>query len=499
MVVALAAFLMRPAPADSRPQFGGSNFQVNSYTTDAQWYPAVAGDSNGNFVVVWASRFQDPDPGSIADVYGQRYDSSGARLGPEFRVNTYTTEGQFRPVVTAAPDGTVVSAWVSHSQDGSASGVFARLFDSDGNVVGDEFQVNEFADDAQEFPEVATNAEGSFMAVWHSRKPVITGSVEVFARVFDSTGLPLGPEFQINDYTTRSQLYPKVCAGESDDFVVVWQSGATLDSSTEQDGSGAGVFGRKFDSAGLPLGPEFQVAQYATNSQVNPAVACAPGGDFVVSWSGYGPSGSGDEVFARHFTSETVPTSPQLQLRTLPTPTVSPIKSIDRQPRVARGLDGSYLVVWADRLKKSVGTGEFDIVGQFLRSDGSQQLGANFVVTTYPNALNWDPVVSSSGDGFVIAWTSGDPNYTRTDTQDGSGAGVFAREVRRVPDCGDVTDDGRVAATDALVTLTASVGTGPCELCVCDTDASGELTATDALAILRNAVGLAAPLQCENC
>lgn len=376
ILVGVAVFAAYGSSALARVQFEGSDFQVNSYTSDAQWHPAIAGDSNGNFVVVWTSRFQDPDAASIVDVFGQRYDRSGTRSGPEFRVNTYTTESQSRPVVAAGPDGAVVAAWVSYSQDGSASGVFARLFDSDGNVVGAEFQVNEYTDDAQEFPEVATNAEGNFMAVWHSRKPVITGSVEVFARVFDSTGLPLGPEFQINDYTTKSQFHPKVCAGASDDFVVVWQSGATFDSPADQDGSGAGVFGRKFDSVGLPLGPEFQVAQYTTNSQVNPAVACAPGGDFVVSWSGYGPSGRGDEVFARHFTSGTVPTSPQLQLRTLPTANVSPIESIGRQPRVTRGQDGSFLVVWADRLKKSVGTGDTDIVGQFLRSDGSRQPAA---------------------------------------------------------------------------------------------------------------------------
>ena len=50
--------------------------------------PSVASDAAGNFVVVWDSADQD---GSDVGVFGQRYASSGAPLGPEFRVNTYTT------------------------------------------------------------------------------------------------------------------------------------------------------------------------------------------------------------------------------------------------------------------------------------------------------------------------------------------------------------------------------------------------------------------------
>ena len=38
-----------------------AEFQVNTYTDDDQQYPAIAMDSNGNFVVVWRSEGQDGD------------------------------------------------------------------------------------------------------------------------------------------------------------------------------------------------------------------------------------------------------------------------------------------------------------------------------------------------------------------------------------------------------------------------------------------------------
>lgn len=84
----------------------------------------MASDPTGNFVVVW-NGVQD---GSIDGVFGQRYASSGARLGTEFQVNTYTTGVQADPVVASDPAGNFVVVWQSYGQDGSAYGVFAQLF-----------------------------------------------------------------------------------------------------------------------------------------------------------------------------------------------------------------------------------------------------------------------------------------------------------------------------------------------------------------------------------
>jgi hypothetical protein len=103
----------------------GSEFQINTYTTGYQISPAVASDAAGNFVVAWQSRFQD---GSAYGVFGQRYASSGAPLGPEFRVNTYTTLEQAHPSVAADASGNFVVAWESYQQDGSSWNVFGQRY-----------------------------------------------------------------------------------------------------------------------------------------------------------------------------------------------------------------------------------------------------------------------------------------------------------------------------------------------------------------------------------
>src|SRR5436190_796399 len=106
-------FLPRTAGAQGNPL--GPEFRVNNYTTSHQAFPSVGAGSGGNFVVVWASAGQD---GSGSGIFGQRYSSSGPALGPEFRVNTYTTSDQSSPSVAADAAGNFVVVWSSFGQDG---------------------------------------------------------------------------------------------------------------------------------------------------------------------------------------------------------------------------------------------------------------------------------------------------------------------------------------------------------------------------------------------
>ena len=98
----------------------GGEFRVNSYTANDQPDPSVAGLSDGGFVVTWT--FRDSARTAISHgVYGQRYSSTGARAGGEFRVNIYTGPHQDRPSVAGLSGGGFVVTWTSVGQDGSSS------------------------------------------------------------------------------------------------------------------------------------------------------------------------------------------------------------------------------------------------------------------------------------------------------------------------------------------------------------------------------------------
>jgi hypothetical protein len=95
--------------------------------------------------------------------------------------------------------------------------------------------------------------------------------------------VPVGPEFRVNTYTTSIQQFAAVSGAPNGQFMVVWSSNL----GGNQDGSGAGVFGQRYSSSGQPLGGEFQVNSYTTQSQFRPAINHAANGDFVV-WQSYG-------------------------------------------------------------------------------------------------------------------------------------------------------------------------------------------------------------------
>jgi hypothetical protein len=125
----------------------------------------VVSDPGGNFVVVWTSQLQD---GSSNGVFGQRYESSGAALGPEFRVNTYTTDNQSAPSITADTTGNFVVVWDSVGQDGSSNGVFGQRYDVSGTPQGPEFRVNTYTTNLQFRPAVAADGGGNFVVAWTS-------------------------------------------------------------------------------------------------------------------------------------------------------------------------------------------------------------------------------------------------------------------------------------------------------------------------------------------
>ncbi|MBI3447577.1 MAG: hypothetical protein HY049_01460 [Acidobacteria bacterium] len=267
-----------------------SEFQVNVFTTDLQNNPSIAVNPGGDFVVAWQSEGQD---GSDYGIFARRFDSTGTPRGAEFQVNTYTTNRQRQPAVALDAAGNFVMAWESDGQDGSGFGVFGRRFDSSGVPLGSEFQVNSYTTNNQRYPSIAADSAGDFVVVWHSLNQ--DGSMYgIFAQRFDSDGSPQGAEFQCNSYTPYSQAFASISMNETGDFIVVWHS-------QYQDGSDFGVYGRKFDRTGSPVGSDFQINGYTTGSQFIPSIAANDAGHRVVAWQSFGQDGDDFGVFVQRF------------------------------------------------------------------------------------------------------------------------------------------------------------------------------------------------------
>ncbi len=280
----------------------GGEFQVNTYTANGQLSPAVAVDDDGDFIVVWTSSGSSGTDTSSTSIQGQRFASGGTALGGEFQVNTYTTNSQFIPAVAVDADGDFVVAWTS-DLGYCIYAVRGQLYDSEGTAVGGELEINDNCEPTCPFPNVASEPDGDFVVVWTTYD--YSPSKNIRGRRYASDGTALGEELQIDTYVTGLQTSPSVAVEADGDFVVVWQSGGTT-FGDGPDGSSASVQGQRYTSDGNPSGDEFQVNTYTTSHQTQPSVAFDDGGGFVVVWESNGSSGDTDsmEIQGQRFVSD---------------------------------------------------------------------------------------------------------------------------------------------------------------------------------------------------
>ena len=240
----------------------GAEFQVNSYTTDRQLYPAVAMDAVGNFTVAWQNAF------NFQNIRAQRFDNAGGPLGAEFEVSSGSTPSVSpRPHVAMDADGDFVIVW--HDVPVGGSRILAQRFDAGGTPLDVPSNVSS----AGSYPAVAMDADGGFIVAWEDFPSLSTG-FQVFARRFDSAGMPVGTSFQVS--TVDGAFKPAAAFDVDGDFALVWETFG-------------GIQIQRFDADGSPLGTQFKV-----NSQTHgghPAVAMADDTIFVV-WEAGDSTGS---------------------------------------------------------------------------------------------------------------------------------------------------------------------------------------------------------------
>ena len=398
LVLVIATATAGPAHA----QFVGSEFRVNTFTTNGQTSAGVAAGANGDFVVVWGSNLQD---GSYQGVYAQRYASNGSALGAEFRVNTYTSAAQQQPVVAAASNGDFVVAWMSNWQDTGSYGwgVFGQRYASDGTTRGAEFRVNTFTTNNQWFPAIGAAPNGDFVVTWTSSQD--GSNYSIHAQRYASDGTARGSEFQANTYTTAWQAESSVAVAGNGNFIVTWGS-------QQEPSFNAGIYARRYASDGTSLGGEFHVNTYTTNTQWRPAIAAASNGDFVIAWESYaGQDGAGSGIYAQRFASDGTARGSEFRVNTQ-------TADEQRRPTVAAEPDGDFVVAWRSNLQDGSAYG---VYAQRYASDGTA-VGAEFRVNTHTTGTQGTPAVAAVASGaFVVAWES--------NGQDGSGYGVYAQRV----------------------------------------------------------------------
>jgi hypothetical protein len=285
---------------------------VSTFTNNFQINPAVAVLNNSNVVVVCGS-FDQAGPSSLQDVYGQMLSPTGQKVGTNFLINQFTPYNQRTPAVAALANGGFVVAWVSEQQQvafnlsgidntngsspvliGSGSvDIYARLYNGNGIAQGNEFLVDTNALSPCANPSVAAAADGSFMIAWSGRDTVNpTNGWDIYARTFSSAGVG-GTTALVNTHLPGNQYAPHLSA-IGGDYLAVWTS-------LGQDGSRDGVYGQFVHEDGSRVGGEFRVNTTTASQQMQPAVASDGADQFLVVWTGFSFGPNSFDLYAQRY------------------------------------------------------------------------------------------------------------------------------------------------------------------------------------------------------
>jgi len=363
---------------------GVGEFNINTYTTQAQTTPKVAVSSQGNFVVVWESMMQD---GSDKGVYAQRFDRQGLPQGSEFRVNTTTANSQSEPAVATDPNGNFVVVWTSFGQDGSGAGIYAQRYNAAGEAQGAEFRANVTTAQNQYNPTVGVDATGRFV-VGYTCEGLDGDGLGIEAVRYDADGQILS-SFQVNTTAAGGQSLPRVAMNSSGQFVFSWDS-------INQDGDGKGIYAQRYAADGSAQGGEFQVNTYTTGAQSSSSVALAADGRFVVSWSSSNQDGSDYGIYAQRYAADGSAQGPEFRVNTTTAGyQYSTTLAIDNQ--------GNFVTTWSSSGQDG---SEYGIYAQRYAADGAAQ-GSEFLVNTRTASDQFGSGIAMMPNGqFTVVWQS---------------------------------------------------------------------------------------------
>jgi hypothetical protein len=319
----------------------GGEFQVNSYTRSAQNEPFTVGLADGGFVIIWGSSQQD---GSFFGVYGQRYNANGQPTGGEFRVNTTTENHQSDVEITALADGGFVVVWSSLGQDDptatgnlpTISGIYGQRYDANSQLVGGEFLVNTYVIGDQSRASIAALDDGGFMVVWRSFYPDVNRGYGIYGQRYDADGVTMGGELLLSE-SRYYQDDPNIIALPDGGFLASWASNG-------QDGSMEGIFARRFDVNGVQVGIEFQVNSFSTGTQKEPKATLLADGGWVIMWSSLNQDGSGYGVYGQRFDSNGERIGGEFRVNTF-------TENSQDKVSVAALADGGFVATWESLLQ----------------------------------------------------------------------------------------------------------------------------------------------------
>ncbi len=477
-IAGVFALLMASQAALAQPTPIGAEIDVFDGSSDYAYYPRVAMDPAGNFVVAWR------DTNLYETTRARGFWSNGNPRGPIFEANPPGIETDFSGDVTelvaiAADDaGNFVIAYNGYGPTLPGCDVHSCLltkrYDADGKVSASNFIVGDPRQNVYPpstfnpvgNPELAADGEGNFVVAWEGYDINADGSngVEgVRARRLVAVGQVNGAAFRVNEHTDGYQGdagYLDVAADGEGNFVLVWE-----DDNYVLPPYGGIVF-RRFDKAKNPIGAQTQVEP---SGGYDPHVVQHPDGNFLVTWQDNGA------VEARVYDEDGVSLGPAFE-----------VTASGDYSEAAVSTSGEFVVVYTD--------GD-DSSGKVFDSTGTQ-VGSEFTIVDA-----WKPDVGADAAGnFVVAYGRYGYNYAQRfqtappTPQEILVTGKVAALTNKIPDNFEKSGGKWKASGAEIVSPLRGSASDP----RCNGDPEGTVKASVRFVSATSAQDHTFPLPCEN-
>ena len=253
--------------------------RVNDTTYYSLGRESISSDSHGNFVIVWESYLTSLS----IDIYGQRFDSSGNKLGQNFKINT-ENHLTGSPEVTMSYEGSFSVVW----EVDSVNSIKIRGYNNNGIPLGLEQKVDDDITNALKIePAISSDKKGNILIAWKDYRN-INPEGQIYYQLIDSIGNKIGINRNADDWTVEVKNYTRCAMREEGSSIIIWNDyrlGKFI------------PFAQRLDRAGNKIGSNFIIPVYTnfTNSGIE---SCYLQGDRIYStWSDNRNGGQNYDVF----------------------------------------------------------------------------------------------------------------------------------------------------------------------------------------------------------
>ncbi|MFY9075406.1 hypothetical protein OZZ08_10610, partial [Malaciobacter mytili] len=435
------------------------NVKVDTFTISDKSVSELNGDywivkgldikvmDNGNIIIGYAS-YSNGSQKPIMTVIDPSKDSSSS----EFFVNkdvsiqqNDTTTHESAPIFTVLSDGRLLAVYAKNVGGGTNATVYGRIFDADGNAIGDEFRIGNSKVDQTTWGNFEQNI---YVEELSSGKVVVgianeytSGNHKPVINIIDPSKNPTDNDFKVaNDVNVQGQdnpgyeSAPRIVELEGGKFMTIWYGGAGYDNA----GGYRKLYARIFNEDGTPATDQYVLTQNSIDGwgTINVpifSIETLANGNIVIGWVRNSDNYGTDPNAPRYdspmiavidsSTGKVIPGS-EMQINT----SIISGQTYAGPPIIKALGDGNFVAVWHDQaaLDTAIYYRIFDSNG----NPTSDQIrvnpnGGGSLLDSVDN-LAWDSISVEVTDdnSFIIGWI-GNNSFSL----DGSGTSVVSVTV----------------------------------------------------------------------